>query len=149
MGNEIEKCDTYINIKSFSMGKTFNIPFGTKCICNSDGLIIRENKDGDNDILCYFKSENAYRYFVPMIDDHWLERGNLQKAIWNKIDSTVSSVEIHDKCFDILLEDTIANKYRKMNDDVDRSMFNWDRLKFNYAPLYDLQHMWSIIKDVK
>ena len=86
MNDDFLLCNKYINYKNFTITSTkHTVPKGTVCYCNKDGMIsIPDTFTGEliNNVL-YYKSENAYMYFIPLIDDLWEERSKLMVSIWS------------------------------------------------------------------
>lgn len=146
----MEWCGEYVNHKRFRTsagGKQYNFKRGTKFRCDETGLIYHDNEDGTSDLICFFSSENAMLHFVPLIDDKWEERGELHNNIWEKFTSPKTKQSTREECFKALQSDSISKKYEKP--DTIEGNWEWDRHKLNYAPLYDLQHIWGILKNIK
>lgn len=146
----MEWCGEYINHKRFKTSagnKHYNFRRGTRFRCDETGLLYHDNEDGSSDLICFFSSENAMLHFVPLIDDKWEERGELHSKIWDKFTSPRTTQEVREKMFTTLGNDSIAKKYEKP--DTLEGNWEWERHKLNYAPLYDLNHIWELLKNIK
>lgn len=113
-----------------------NIPCGTTVeeVQAPDGAFLVWNGRR----LCATTSQKAHDLFARNDDGNGLERGRLTAGIVNRLSKTGKD---HQKRWDRMWEDTVANKYRR-KDHADFWVWNHD---FFGAPLEDLHHMAALI----
>lgn len=137
--------DTYIVTKRFK-GKAIcgdvNLPYGTHCECIGNTIYYEDRP------ICRITSQNAYDYFSRDDDGLGKVRGELVQKIKDKLSEydreSPEEYENHQKRWDLLWEDEIANKLRRKEHE---DFWCWS-FDFYNASVADLQHIWRLIGDV-
>lgn len=143
--NNFLLCNKYINYKNFTITSTkHTVPKGTVCYCNEDGMISIPNTiTGEliNNVL-YYKSENTYMYFIPLIDDLWEERSKLMVSILSLFEQNPKN---NDKLFSILENDDNCTPFRLLSNEEDHYSWRWNRHRLHYATLDELKYLNKIL----
>ena len=128
----------YITIKRYKRDDAsgrWNIPYGT-AITESEGQLYFDGKR-----VCSAQSAAVREHFTRNDDGDGLKRGKLTTAIVDTLKTRPGETrEQHDKRWEPVWADSVANKYRK---DCENT-FLWS-IDFYNAPLLDLYHIAALV----
>jgi hypothetical protein len=121
----------YKRLKGRALGGDMNLPYGTKLICNDEGLIHLE----DGRQVCYDHSQMAYDHMARDDDGCGIERGLL-------VDKIKKSLCNNQSKWDKIWADTKLERFKRP-EHTDHWLWNYD---FYNAHIYDLEYIYNKIK---